>query len=240
MSRATSSYPTYLATGDSLTGGYFTSAADGSKRFVYLVAQSLQVLGHATTFATHPNPGAGIDTALNSIRSTLVRYEPQIVTVEWGINNINAAMAAATFQPKYAELLDMILESGANRLIVCCNIPWFGYASGSGSWNLALQYNVAIAAEAAARGLPLADCWTPMALEYGYLSNQAVTYYYPLTSAGDNLHPNDDGHQAIHDAIWTVLEPALDLRDDNAMSRQSATGRGAASGRGAATGRGTV
>lgn len=240
MTRSTSSYPVYLATGDSLTGGYYTSAADGSKRFVALVGASLQTLGHASTVATHPNPGAGIDTALISIRSTLARYEPQIVTVEWGINNINASMAAATFQAKYAELLDLILASGAHRLIVCCNIPWFGYASGSGSWNLALQYNAAIAAEATARGLPLADCWTPMALQYSYLSSLSVTYYYPLTSVGDNLHPNDDGHQAIHDAIWTVLEPALSARNNNAMSRQSATGRSSATGRDPATGRGEI
>lgn len=238
MTRSLAQYDTYLATGDSLTGGYFTSEADGSKRFVALVAASLQSLGYASQVAIHPNPGAGIDTALISLRSTLNRYEPQIMTVEWGINNINASMAAATFQAKYSDLLDLILESGSNRIVVCCNIPWFGYASGSVSWNLALQYNVAIAAEANARNLPLADCWSPTALQYSYLSSPSVTYYYPTTHVGDYAHPNNDGHQAIHDAIWAVMEPALDGRSQNILTRPTATTRPSAATRPGASGRG--
>ena len=231
MARSAPIYPVYLATGDSLTGGYYTTAADGSKRFAALVAASLQALGHASTFATHQNPGSGIDVALASLRASLAQYEPQILTVEWGINNINAGMAAATFQGKYSELLDLILESGPRRLVVCCNIPWFNYPGGGSEWNLSLQYNTAIAAEAAARSLPLADCWTPTALRTDYLSNAAITYSYPLTHVGDWLHPADAGHQAIHDAIWAVLRPEL------AGWQQSATGRTSASGRASASGR---
>lgn len=232
MTRSGITFDTYLATGDSLTGGYYTSAADGSKRFVYLTASALQALGHASIFATHPNPGAGIDTALASLKSSLVRYEPQIMTVEWGINNLNLQMPAATFQAKYAELLDIILEGGPHRLVVCCNIPWFNYPYLGTLWYLALQYNTAIATEAASRGLPLADCWTATALHLEYLSNSAVTYYYPVTHVGDWAHPNDDGHAALYGAIWSVMQPALSNYRSIAV-RSSATGRADATGRAA-------
>jgi lysophospholipase L1-like esterase len=232
MSRGEPSYPVYLATGTSLTGGYWTTLADGSKRFTYLVAQSLLALGHATTFATHPNPGAGIDTALLSLKSNLSLYQPQILTVEWGINDINSSMNAATFQVKYAQLLDLILETGTHRLIICCNIPWFGWVYNGVAWNLALQYNIAIATEAAARSLPLANCWTPMVLHSEYLSNPGVTYLYPESHVGDNAHPNDTGHQVIYNAIWTVLLPVLtDWRQSVVSARLGASGREDATGR---------
>jgi lysophospholipase L1-like esterase len=190
-------YPTMVATGDSLTDGLHATGGEG---FAYLLHNQLVSRGYSTSMSVAAHPGAGIDAAIASIAAELAAVHPQLVTVEWGINNLDIAylLTKAQFQAKFRILLDLILAENANMLVLCCTIPWTGQLPASASYILAEEFNEAITTEAAVDGFPVAECW------------DATVGHTEYLSVLDSFHPNDLGHDAIRQACWEALAPVLD------------------------------
>jgi lysophospholipase L1-like esterase len=190
-------YPTMVATGDSLTDGLYATGGEG---FAYLLHDQLVSWGYSTTMSVAAHPGAGIDAGIASIAAELAAVHPQLVTVEWGINNLapEYILTKAEFQAKYRILLDLILAENANMLVLCCTLPWTGQLPADPGYTLAVEFNEAIVAEAAVDGFPVAQCW------------DATVGHTEYLSVLDSFHPNDLGHDALRQACWEALAPVLD------------------------------
>lgn len=190
-------YPVMVATGDSLTDGYY---ATGSEGFAYLLHNQLVSRGYSTSMSIASHPGAGIDAGIAGIAGELAAVHPQIVTVEWGINNLSVEylLTKAQFQTKYRTLLNLILAENANMLVLCCTLPWVGQAPADPGYTLAVEFNEAIVTEAAVDGFPVAQCW------------DATVGHTEYLSVIDSFHPNDLGHDALRQACWEALAPVLD------------------------------
>lgn len=190
-------FPTIVATGNSLTDGLYATGGEG---FAYLLRNQLISRGYSTTMSIAAHPGAGIDAGISGIAAELAAVHPQLVTVEWGINNLSPTylLTKAQFQAKFRELLDLILAENANMLVLCCTVPWTGQPPGSDSYNLAVEFNDAISDEAAVDGFPVAQCW------------DATVGHTEFLSTLDYFHPNDLGHDALRQACWEALAPVLD------------------------------
>lgn len=189
-------FGSYLATGDSLTVGLY---ATGNYGFAYLTHDKLAALGHAATFRVASVVGDGIDNTIAALPPELATYHPDIMTVEVGINNEVPPLylTGPQFQVKYKQLLDLCIGERADMLVICCNTPWTGQGAGSDRHLAAMNFNLAIEAEAGVRGFPVARCW------------EATQGHYEYLSSIDSFHPNDAGHTALANAVWAAMFPKL-------------------------------
>jgi acyl-CoA thioesterase I len=183
----------YLAVGDSLTVGLYATDNYG---FARLVADRLPA---GSTFEVAAVTGAGIENTLKQVPVELADHHPDIVTVEVGINNLGT-MNASQFAVNYLRLLDRIAADAPGALVVACTVPWTGQIPSSTAYARALEFNGVITTAATAHGYLVAPCWDALLWHYEYLSDR------------DGFHPNDDGHAALADAVWSMLGPALETR----------------------------
>lgn len=184
---------TYLAVGDSLTVGLYGT---GGRGFAHLVADRLPP---GYTFEIQAVTGAGIENTLAVLPSELTDHHPDIVSVEVGINNLGT-MNASQFAVNYLRLLDRIAGDAPGALVVACTVPWTGQIPSSAAYARALEFNGVITTAATAHGYLVAPCWDALLWHYEYLSDR------------DGFHPNDLGHAALADAVWSVMGPAVAAR----------------------------
>lgn len=177
--------PVYLAVGDSLTGGLYATNGHG---WAYMVADALPQYQLQIVGAT------GVDNAIDALPAALAAHNPQLVTIEVGINNLGQKMDSATFLARYVTMLSILKSAHAPR-VVACTVPWTTEAPGSEVEAVALRYNAAINFVVPAFGYEVADCWGATVGRYDYLSSI------------DGFHPNDAGHRAIADTVLRVLLP---------------------------------
>lgn len=184
---------TYLAVGDSLTVGLYASEGRG---FAHLVADRL---APGSTFSVAAVTGSGIEHTLEQLPIELADHHPDVISVEVGINNL-ATLSASEFAVSYLRLLRAIADQAPGATVVVCTVPWTGQPADWGTYARALEFNGVITAAATAYGHLVAPCWDALLWRYEYLSDR------------DRFHPNDLGHEALADAVWSVLGPALEAR----------------------------
>lgn len=178
--------PVYLAVGDSLTGGLYATNGHG---FAYMVADALPLQMQVTR-------ATGIDEAIAALPADLAEYNPELVTIEIGINNVGKGMDGDTFRTRYGTLANILRDAGAQR-VIACTVPWTGQITGTVSYTRTVEYNDVIATVMPAFGYEVADCWGVTFGRYDYLSTI------------DGFHPNDTGHRAIADAVLRVVLPSV-------------------------------
>ena len=182
--------PVYLAVGDSLTAGLYATDGHG---WAYMVADALP--GYQLEVVRAP----GVDNAIDFLPDALATYNPELVTIEVGINNINyidGGMDDATFLARYVTLLSMLHDAGTPN-VIACTVPWTGAGRGTEYEARALQFNRIINFAVPMFGFTVADCWGATFGRYDYLSHI------------DGFHPNDAGHRAIADAVLRVALPLM-------------------------------
>jgi lysophospholipase L1-like esterase len=113
-----------------------------------------------------------------------------VIVVEHGIHAITASdkevsKDPAEFRRLYGALLDKAQSLSSEVVVV--NIPFLLWDERHAA--KAEVYNQIIQEEAAARGIPVADAWGPL-----------KACGQPCFSS-DNVHPNDQGHRLLADAI---------------------------------------
>jgi len=166
-----------LFTGDSLTRG------DNSTDSVGFAGFLSQELGW--------QPVRGVWFHISEATAKLGQIgRPDAIVIEHGIHAITASdkevsKDPAEFRRYYGALLDEALSLSPEVVVV--NIPWLLWDERHAA--KAVAYNQIIQEEAAARGIPVADAWEPL-----------KACGRPCFSA-DNVHPNDQGHRLIADAI---------------------------------------
>lgn len=184
---------TYLAVGDSLTVGLYASDSRG---FAYLVADRLPP---GYDLEVQAVTGSGIERTLEQLPIELADHHPDLITVEVGINNLGT-LNASQFALYYLRLLNRIEADAPSALVVACTVPWTGQIPSATSYARALEFNGVITTAATTYNELVAPCWDALLWHYEYLSDR------------DSFHPNDLGHEALADAVWSVLAPALEER----------------------------
>jgi acyl-CoA thioesterase I len=195
----------YLPIGDSYTIG---TGAD--MNWPTLLTDSLRKNGTVVSLVAEPARVAyQIPDVISSELPLVKIYEPDLVTLQIGVNDWVNGKTAEDFRKDYQELLDLLYEFSPDSKVVLVTIPDFGatpagsqYANGRDISDGISTYNDIIRSEAKVRGLLVADIF--------YISQQLASQQGML--ATDGLHPSADQY-----AIWlrTIQPVILESLEDN-------------------------
>lgn len=135
-----------------------------------------------------------VDNLGERIIDPLGKVKPGLVIIALGMQDVIANVAGdGTFTAEQLQFnVERIIDeaqfaNSAARVIVANCAPKFEDAAYTAAVG---DFNAATAAAAAAKGV------------------QTVDFYTAYDAAGtvDNLNPNDDGHAALYDAVWAVVQ----------------------------------
>lgn len=183
--------------GDSITAGYKSSDNNGYRGALYdlLVAQ-----GHHTDFvgsvrggsAFDPDgeghSGARIDQVASQLDGYLATYQPNIVTLHIGSNDLNGGYEVSTAPDRLASMIDQILNDVPGVTVVVSQLILNSNAT---TQSRITAYNSQIPTIVQTR----AD-----AGKHVYMINMSTL---TLGDLQDGLHPNDGGYRKMADA-WNA------------------------------------
>jgi len=115
---------------------------------------------------------------------------PDVIVLQVGTHAVKGCDDLVTndpaeFRQYYGQLLDQAKQLAPR--VIAINILWLNWGEKRAA--KATAFNTIMQEEAAARGVPLVDAWTP---------SQACGL---ACISDDGIHPNDRGHQALADAL---------------------------------------
>ncbi len=194
----------YAAVGDST--GIGLGARDGGGYVDQLFAR-IEQKRPGSTLINLSVAGATTADALNKQITRLDGTRVTLVTICLGVNDLLRSREAKQFAENYETLVVKLKQPG--RLIVAVNLPDVASApalKGIADESLRLrlgQFNKAIEDIARRHGVPLVDLYK--------LSGEMVGPR-PEFFSSDGLHPSDLGYAHWAEAIWPVIEQAIDGR----------------------------
>jgi len=135
------------------------------------------------------------------VNTSIPSYQPDIITLMIGTNDINGNNNVADAPNRLGKLLDSIFAKDANILVILAQIVPTG---SDGTNNAVKTYNAAmpnLVSTRVAKGqhIVLVDM-------YGAISKDAN---YKQSLLGDNLHPNQAGYNLMADVWFQALSPYL-------------------------------
>ena len=177
--------------GDSVTDGAGASALD--RAFASLVIDRLNASGVDAREQRIISAFGGIYTDL--VQGSTVPADASLIVVELGAHSVieNQSMAPATYRRGYGLLLDCLLASGAP--VVAGTVPSLAWKTSDPLYWRAVGVSWIIAAEATARGIPVADIWN-------------ATRERPDLVSADGMHPGDAGHRVIAETYAEAIARA--------------------------------
>lgn len=186
--------------GDSLTMGLHASATDRMYRDI-LAKRILELHGGSVVSTVIQDPFGLTDDALNR-SGPVLRSRPDIIILEVGNHEVFAdSEQVDLFPSRYEQLLDALQGTGA--VLIAGTVAWLNYAPESGEFARALRMNQMIRDIGARRGVTVADLWSPTVFRNDLISRPGdPSAIEPFD--GDDLHPNDAGHEALADAFWSA------------------------------------
>lgn len=196
-------FTTYVAVGDSVSAGEVTAnrATEGwVPRFAALVSdaqgQEVRLINNAisgTRMCTITD-NLVFPAAKDTVQDYIVSHQPDLLTIAYGFNDINAGTTLEEFIDTYRAYLTELRNSCPDTVVVICSI----YATpGDQNGATIRRWNEALKALAEEFGLIYAD-----------------TYYDILGSGwliADGVHPTCAGHRVMADAIFRTLCGHVDL-----------------------------
>ncbi len=190
--------PSIVFFGDSLTAGLHASRPELTYR--ELIRERLAATPDAGPVSWVIQDPVGLLDDAQARLPRVLAARPTLVFVELGHHEVwTDTTQLDLFAPRYADILDRLLASGAE--VIPSTLTWLGYTPGSFQYNAALKINTIIRSLAADRGLAVADAWARTAGRVELISTpDDQSFMEPF--AGDDLHPNDAGHLALADAFW--------------------------------------
>jgi lysophospholipase L1-like esterase len=182
----------YVALGDSAAQGIGASAPE--KGYVGLLAEAIgRETGRPVRVVNLSVSGAKIQDLLDRQLPQLQRYQPDLITMEIGANDIRGYQSA-TFRREFQQVLDAL---PADRTVVS-TMPFFG-------GRIRTEDKAYLASEgiqelAKAKGFSVAELY--VALEKSH--DQREWIY-----AADFFHPNDKGYRIWYEAFWPPVRDKL-------------------------------
>jgi lysophospholipase L1-like esterase len=186
--------------GDSLTMGLHASATDRMYREI-LARRILALHGGSLVSTVIQDPFGLTDDAINR-SGPVLESRPDIIVLEIGNHEVFAdAEQVALFPARYEALLDLLQGTGA--VVIAGTVAWLNYPADSDEFRRALRVNQMIRDICSRRGIAVADLWSPTVLRDDLISRPGdPSVIEPFD--GDDLHPNDAGHEALADAFWSA------------------------------------
>lgn len=186
----------YSPVGDSLTHGYYASTE--SKQFTNVLAHIIEKqMGYKVTVNNNSKYGGTLENGLNAIPQ-IQQQKPDFLTIEFGTNDSNDEnhVPIPTFKSRLNQLIDGIYKNRSPKPKIVLVTTW--------QYN-APTYDNAIESVGKKRNIPVADI---SALRKNQ-SNIGPAGNISFRGTTDNFHPNDIGHAAIADTIFSVAEKEL-------------------------------
>lgn len=179
----------YVALGDSV--GISIGASSAEKGYVGLIAELLeQKAGRPVRVVNLSKSGATINQAVEDQLPKLKTYDPDVVTIEIGANDMVHTWDEAKFRDDMTRLM-----SELPKHTVISDMPYFGGGIKRGVEKNVPRANEIIRELAAERGLSVAP------LHQITKDNDSLRVY-----AADYFHPNNRGHQNWFQAFWSVID----------------------------------
>lgn len=182
-----------LVIGDSLTNGLYATAEQNT--FVSVVSRNTGML---TARRAVPTLKDAVPLWVN-----LKTWQPDVVVIELGINDINGRQWNAQWKKDYQALVEDIQASGAR--VVICTTFWIGIQSDNPIYPLHVGMNNDIRDIARQTGATLADLWTATERCAECVSTPDVISYFSPHYHGDDMHPSDAGHAAIARVVTDAI-----------------------------------
>ena len=133
----------------------------------------------------------------------LKTWQPDVVVIELGINDINGRQWNAQWKKNYQALVEDIQASGAR--VVICTTFWIGIDDKNPIYALHVGLNNDVRDIAQRTGATLADLWAATEGCAECVSTPDVISYFSPHYHGDDMHPSDAGHAAIASVVTDAI-----------------------------------
>jgi lysophospholipase L1-like esterase len=178
----------YVALGDSLTYGVGTTNDSKTYPALFATRANLDLVNLGI-------PGATTDTILNLVPKT-ISLQPQIITLEIGVNDIHNHVQAKDFESKLDQIVKNLKQSNAEIYLLTVpnlgspKILWFPY---NVIFDLRTQeYNSVIKKIAKQYNIQVVDIYTPTKMNFNTQQLYAV----------DEFHPSEKGYILWADILY--------------------------------------
>ena len=182
-----------LVIGDSLTNGLYATAEQNT--FVSIVSKN-------TDMPTARRAAATLKDAV-PLWMNLKAWQPDVVVIELGINDVNGRQWNARWKKSYQTLVEDIQATGAK--VVVCTTFWIGIDDQNPIYALHVGLNNDVRDIAQRTGATLADLWAATEGCADCVSTPDVVSYFSPHYHGDNMHPSDIGHAVIARVITDAI-----------------------------------
>ncbi|UCF31567.1 MAG: SGNH/GDSL hydrolase family protein [bacterium] len=190
----------YAAFGDSITDGYGVA-----RSFVFHAADRIRgATPHLEwTILVRGMSGETSTEALYRLDRDLLSQDPDLVTVNFGVNDAFSGISPERFADNLKTMVHRVKENGCGRIVL-------------------LSSEVIPEPEAERQVLPYWDAMRRTADDTGSVYADVNGYWQKLIDAGRNqwdmiipgdLHPNEEGHRVIGEAVWLAIEESRLLED---------------------------
>jgi lysophospholipase L1-like esterase len=145
-----------------------------------------------------------VDQPSNLAAALAASLNPQLIIMALGQNDVTGGVAAAAFRAAAQQVLNYAVNTMHVPIVVVA-IPlqptWTGTTEAK-----ALEFNTILREEAVARGMPYVAGWARCLTSAGISQAGDVP---AQATASDGYHPNNTGHQQLHDALWAEMKGIL-------------------------------
>jgi len=204
--------PLAIFFGDSIVDG--TDASDDAHRWINLVAADQgwtyfieegiggTVLQNTTQNTVSTIGGAADNNGRDTYDTRVTAYNPDYVFILYGLNDLrldDAAFTTALFENDLGEVVQGIIDNGASADHIIIGSPPYVSDYGSGDWGGGST------ADHEAHVQACADVASAKGTKYIDVYQWMIDNGGDSLVSGDDIHPNDDGHQEIANAFLSVL-----------------------------------
>jgi lysophospholipase L1-like esterase len=192
-----------MAVGDSVTAGYLSTSGDGYRGPLYyqLISQgdTVEMVGSQRGGSMFNSDNEGhygyqISQLAGIINADLATYQPNVVLLDIGINDLNGGYEVSTASNRLASLIDQIIAADPTVTLLVAQL---GCMTNPNVQTLINTYNsqiISIVQTRASEG------------EHIYMVNMGAL---TLSDLADGLHPNDIGYQLMADAWDAGLQQVI-------------------------------
>lgn len=185
----------YVAFGDSITDGYGVA-----RGFVSHVAEKIRKATPGTEWMVHSTGMSGETSSdgLYRLEKDVLSHNPHIVTINYGVNDAFSFISSERFAGNLETMVQRIQENGCTRIVL-------------------LSSEVIPEPMAERQVLPYWDAMRRTAEEHDVIYADVNGHWQRIIDGGRNqwemiipgdLHPNEEGHRVIGEAVWQAIVDA--------------------------------
>lgn len=227
-------YRTIHILGDSFSVGLYATAGNSYRDKLLVSLQALNPSNASSNYSVAAVTGARLVDQVSDLAGALGARlgRPDLILIAIGQNdtNLGTGITAEMFRSAAETVIDYAVTTLRTPVIVSAlpQSPWADH--GERTQRMA-QFSEILRETAESRGQHYLRGWAH-AMSIAGMSR--LSDVPDNATAYDGYHPNNDGHQELHDALWAELEPLLRQSLHVGSGTRAAAGPRAEAGRNAA------